>query len=61
MLKMADITPVHKKDSKSAKHNYSPVSILSNMSKVYERIIFKKMSEYFGGFFSILIVHLGRV
>ena len=32
LLKRADITPVHKKDSKSAKNNYSPVSILSNMT-----------------------------
>ena len=34
LLKRADITPVHKKDSKSEKHNYRPVSILSNISKV---------------------------
>ena len=44
LLKRADITPVHKKDSKSEKNNYRPVSILSNISKVYERIMFKKMS-----------------
>ena len=50
---MADITPVHKKDSKSEKNNYRPVSILSNISKVYERIMFKQMSEFFeSSFFS---------
>ena len=47
LLKRADITAVHKKDSKSAKNNYRPVSILSNISKVYERIMFKQMPEYF--------------
>ena len=53
LLKRADITPVHKKDSKSEKNNYRPVSILSNISKVYERIMFKQMSEFFeSSFFS---------
>ena len=47
LLKRADITPVHKKDSKSEKNNYRPVSILSNISKVNERIMFKQMSELF--------------
>ena len=37
-MKRADITPVHKKDSKSAKNNYRPVSIFSNISKLHERI-----------------------
>ena len=47
LLKRADITPVHKKDSKSSKNNYRPVSILPNISKLYERTMFKQMSEYF--------------
>ena len=52
-MKKADITPVHKKDSKSEKNNYRPVSILSNISKVYERIMFREMSEFFeSSFFS---------
>ena len=36
-LKNAIITPVHKKGAKSSKDNYRPVSILSNISKIYER------------------------
>ena len=44
-MKRADITTVHKKDLKSEKNNYRPVSILSNISKVYERIMFNQMSE----------------
>ena len=51
LLKRADITPVHKKDSKSAKNNYRSISTLSNISKLYERTIFKQMSEYFESFF----------
>ena len=53
LLNRADITPVHKKDSKSEKNNYRPVSILANTSKMYERIMFKQMSEFFeSSFFS---------
>ena len=51
-MKRADITPVHEKDSKSEENNYRPVSILSNISKVYERIMFKQTSEFFESSFS---------
>ena len=46
-LKNAIITPVHEKGTKTSKDHYRPVSILSNISKIYERFIFKQMSEYF--------------
>ena len=46
-LKNAIITPIHKKGAKTPKDNYRPVSILSNISKVYERLMFKQISEYF--------------
>ena len=52
LLKLANITPVHKKESKNSKNNYRPVSILSNISKIYERFMFKQMSAYFENFFS---------
>ena len=53
LLKRADITPAHKKDSKSEKNNCRPFSILSNISKVYESIMFKQMLEFFeSSFFS---------
>ena len=51
-LKLVNLTPVHKKNSKSSKENYRPVSILSNISKVYEKSMFKQMSEYFESFLS---------
>ena len=38
-LKFADIKPVFKKDSQNDKWNYRPVSILSNISKIYERLL----------------------
>ena len=46
-LKNVIITPVHKKGAKSSKDNYRPVSILSSISKIYERLLFKQKSEYF--------------
>ena len=38
-LKWADITPVHKKDDRSLKSNYRPISTLPSVSKIFERII----------------------
>ena len=38
-LKCADITPILKKDDKTDKTNYRPISILPNLSKIYERIM----------------------
>ena len=38
-LKYADVTPVFKKDDKSDRINYRPISILPSLSKVYKRIM----------------------
>ena len=35
------------KGAKASKDNYRPVSILSNIFKIYERLMFKQISEYF--------------
>ena len=51
-LKLVNITPVHKKDSKSKKDHYRPISVLPNISKIYERFFFKQISEYFEQFLS---------
>ena len=51
-LKNANITPIHKKGSKHCKGNYRPVSILSNVSKIFERPIFYQMSIFFEKIFS---------
>ena len=45
-LKYADVTPVFKKDDKSDKSNYRPISILPNLSKVYERIMQNQIYPY---------------
>ena len=51
-IKIANITPIFKKGSKNSKKNYRPVSILPNISTIYERSLFKQMSNYFENIFS---------
>ena len=46
-LKHADVIPAHKKNDKCDKSNYRPVSILPNISKIYERLIYNQLYEYF--------------
>ena len=46
-MKLANVTPVREKGSQSEKGNYRPVSILPNLSKVFERCIYKQIYEYF--------------
>ena len=45
-LKLA-VAHVYKKKSKLSKDNCRPVSILSNISKVYERCIYDQIHSYF--------------
>ena len=45
-LKLADITPAHKKNDRTAKDNYRPVSILPSMSKIFERNMYDQISIY---------------
>ena len=52
ILKHADITPLYKKDKKDNKRNYRPVSILPNLSKIFEKCMFEQMSQFFENIFS---------
>ena len=45
--KLADITPVYKKGNRAVKDNFRPVSILPNLSKVFEKCLYKQISPYF--------------
>ena len=45
-LKMADITPGHKKLERTNKDNYRPVSILPCVSKIYERTMEEQIATY---------------
>ena len=45
-LKLADVTPAHKKEDRTKKDNYRNVSILPPISKIYERSMFDQISSY---------------
>ena len=51
-MKYADVTPIHKEDDKTDKTNYRPISILPNLSKVYERLMYNQISPWFDSVFS---------
>ena len=46
-LNHADITTIYKKKNKSDKTNYMPVIILPNISKIYEKLIYNQLYDYF--------------
>ena len=50
-LKLANVIPVFEKDSKNSKDNYRQISILKNVSKVCERILFKQIGTFTDNFF----------
>ena len=47
ILKIAKVTPIYKKANPFEKDNYRPISILSNISKLYERIMHNQMNNFF--------------
>ena len=53
-MKYADVIPINEKDDKTDKENYCPISILSNLSKVYERLMCNQIYPYFNTLFSNL-------
>ena len=50
-LKLADITPAHKKDELTDKGNYRPISLLP-ASKIYEKIYHAQISSFMENIFS---------
>ena len=52
VLKHADVIPVHKKEIKSDKVNYSPVSILPILPKIYEKLMHQQLYEHFNSILS---------
>ena len=49
-MELADITPVFKKKDPLKKENYRPVSILSAISKIFERLMQKQIEGYMENF-----------
>ena len=47
ILKMARVIPIHKKESKLEVSNYRPISLLSNINKIFEKVMSVRMRNYF--------------
>ena len=46
-LKIAKVVPVHKNDSKLDFSNYRPISLLSNLDKILEKIMYTRIFKFF--------------
>ena len=51
-FKFAKVTPVFKKGNRNQKDNYRPISILPIMSKIFEKLICRQLSNHFDNIFS---------
>ena len=51
-LKLADVTPIHKKEETTLMKNYRPVSLLPVVSKLFERNMYNQIMTYIDGFLS---------
>lgn len=45
-LKTAEIVPIYKSGSKSMATNYRPISLISNIAKIYEELIYIRMMNF---------------
>ena len=45
-LKLAEVSSIFKKNDDLDKENYRPVSVLLNVSKVFERIIYSQIDAF---------------
>ncbi len=54
-LKIAQVVPVHKKNSTLDKGNYRPVSILPIVSKIFERSINTQLTDFFNNHFNTFL------
>ena len=48
-MKTAKVIPFHKKDSKLEVSNYRPISLLSNINKIFEKLIHSRLIRFFEG------------
>jgi hypothetical protein len=45
-FKKAKVIPIHKTGPKDKTENYRPISLLSNLSKIFERLMYSRIYEY---------------
>ena len=50
ILKIAQVFPIHKKGSKLECSNYRPISLLSPINKIFEKLLYSRINGYFERF-----------
>ena len=48
ILKTTKVIPIHRKDSKIEVSNYRPISLLSNIDKIFEKLMHSRLIEFLG-------------
>ena len=46
-LKVAQVTPIHKKNSRENICNYRPISVQSNLSKIFDNMFYNRIQSFF--------------
>ena len=54
-LKQANVSPIFKKDDPLDKENYRPFNILPLLSKVYEKLLYNRLSDYVENIFNVIL------
>ena len=60
-MKVANITPVLDKDDRTDKSNYRLISVLPNLSKVFEKCVYNQLLVFLIRFFLNISVDLEKV
>ena len=55
-LKLAEVSPVFKKNDDLNKENYRPISVLSHVSKVFERVMYQQIEDFMKDKLSNLLI-----
>ena len=56
-LKLADVVPIFKKNDILNKMNYRPISVLSCISKIFEKLLISQLRMYFCCVWTIILLY----
>ena len=48
LLELAKVVPIFKKGDRTSPENYRPISLLCSISKVFEKLLYNRMVNFFG-------------